>query len=157
MQPKGAFTILVAFFLITVSSWASACELSCSLETSHSACLPPSQATANSQPTSASDTPMDMDMGPTHSAQENGKSEPKKSLPHHHPRMTSACANDMCSESSDSAYPAKNAAGAMQQQQAQFTAVAASLPPVMHAHPVIVDTSPPEKLKAGPSLFTLRI
>ena len=51
MQPKGAIAILAAFFLVAVSSWTAACQLSCSLGTSSQCeCPPPSRTVPHSHP-----------------------------------------------------------------------------------------------------------
>ncbi len=158
MQPKGALAIVLAFFLFAVSSWASACELSCSLEPPHSECLPPAQAEANphSPRTSNLAMDMDMDMAVRHSAHENAKPQSSKTMPHSHPRMTPACMNNAWSEFSDSAYPVNNAAAALRQH-AQFVRDEVSPSPVMLVRRFEIDTSPPGNLAAAPSLFTLRI
>jgi len=51
MQPKGAIAILAAFFLVAVSSWTAACQLSCSLGTSSQCeCPLPSKTVPHSHP-----------------------------------------------------------------------------------------------------------
>lgn len=50
MQRNGIIAILVAFFLVTASSWAAACELSCSLEASHCECPSPQKADTHAHP-----------------------------------------------------------------------------------------------------------
>ena len=155
MRLNAALALLVTFLLLTVSSWADACDVSCSLPGYHSECSGPMKEMAQSH-SSPSDMAMDMamDMSGPHRAHETNKSEPGKKNPH--PRMTPGCMNNACSEFAASAYPGKNASAALRQQ-AQCMIAAASLATLTRAPLFTADISPPQRFIAAPFLFTLRI
>jgi hypothetical protein len=57
MRVKNAVAVLVAFFLLAASSWASVCDLSCALEQAQGDC----HGFASSQPAPSSEMSMNMD------------------------------------------------------------------------------------------------
>lgn len=59
MTIRQSLAAVIAFLFLSVSSWAAACDISCSFQQTHSAC----QTTGNAQKSEASDSmPADMDM-----------------------------------------------------------------------------------------------
>jgi hypothetical protein len=125
MGLKGAIAVLATFFLVTVFSWTSACQLSCSLGATSNCECPPSS---------------------------------KAGVPHSHPRLTPVCMSGASGEFSDSAYSAQDAVAAdASQPQVQFVATAVTPALVTHARRSGIDTSPPPKLEAAPTLTSLRL
>lgn len=93
---RRVFAALLVTCLLAMTSWASACDLSCSLERSHSICKL-SGASASSEPVTASDMDMaNMDMHDDGSL----TAQPENGLIHLH---ANSCTHNPCNETSVSA------------------------------------------------------
>ena len=96
--------VLIAVVLLALSSWAGACDVSCSLAQFHSGCG--SSAASDAEVARAAAMPADMDMGPMQESSElnSGLSATlANDGMSHHPALTRQCEQSPCNRDSVSA------------------------------------------------------
>jgi hypothetical protein len=151
--------ILIAIFLAT-SSWASACDLSCTLAKLHSGCQTqsassPKQLTADSMP---ADMPMGEDMEtPQGQDSHSGDSDFSHSAAMDH-WDSKLCVHEPCSQISAPAFPPQ--ADHSQPNSLHWIAISISSPVSLSTafHSIRIGPSPPKLLATPPlQVTTLRI
>jgi hypothetical protein len=92
------FAVLIAISILAMTSWASACDLSCSLERFHSVCTLPGTHSGDQVAVESSDIDManmDMEM-----PEDSVNAQPENGLVHLH---ANSCTHNPCNETSVSA------------------------------------------------------
>jgi len=156
MRFKDSFSGLLAVLLLAMSSWSSACDLSCSLASHHLGCEA-SQTAQTPQTAEAAASQMDMQDCPHAASVAPDLASGEQ--PAAAPSLTTApCLHEACRQAGVST-AAKRGANRAQRSTAHWTAMAIAQPAVCSAlfRPVEREDPPPETPPLVPLSTNLRI
>lgn len=151
MRFRGQLSLLLAASLLAMSSWASACDLSCSLQKLHSGC--PTNAPAEEKP--AGIMPAGMSMG-----LENPKAITEGDLAPQAAMillMDVSCTHERCSRTSISASAVSTDHGEFQSARMPAVSVTPLLPRLLQGFSIRTEASPPKIAAISPVSIHLRI
>jgi len=159
MQFRRAFSAILIVFLFLMSSWASACDLSCTLAKRHSGCQ--TQSASSPKQPSADSMPADMPMGEDMEIPQGQDSHISDSDFTRSAAMahwgSKACAHEPCSQISVFAFPFQG--GHSQHDSIRWKAIGTASPVNLGIgfHWIKIGTSPPKLLATPLQVTTLRI
>lgn len=151
MSAKGPIAGFLVAVLLTMSSWSSACDLSCALTNRHAGCAAGQAAAVQNAAGSAAEPEMDMSHC-MHDAGDTAQPPAEPSL------YANPCAHDACRLIAVST-AAKNLAAHMQRSAAALALAVLAQPPIPSPNSRFTDRKyrPPKIVKASFLLLVLRI
>jgi len=153
MRLKGSLAAVLTIFLLAMSSWGSACDLSCSLQTLHSFGCQSASGLAEHQQTETMPAGMDMSQQ-SHTDLAEAQSDSQAGIVLLH---DGSCTHEKCSQASVSVSAVRSDHG--QFKRADVTAVSVIQPRVslLLASYIKTETSPPDTPAISPVSIHLRI
>jgi hypothetical protein len=160
VQLRKAFSTILIVSLFLMSSWASACDLSCTLTRLHSGCQ--TQSTSSPKELSADSMPADMPMGENMGTTQGQDSRSGDSDVSHNAAMghwnSKLCVHEPCSQISAPAFPPQVDPSRLNSLHSIAISISTPVSLSTDFHWISIGPSPPKLLATTPlRATTLRI